>query len=88
MVQWNEMKRMSDFTQEEYDAISVDDYEDFYMDTREVPEVIEAQERYSKKESSEIKILLNGKQIGWKEIQKYWILTHPNIKKRQNPQMV
>ena len=77
------MKRMSDFTQEEYDAISVDDYEDFYMDTREVPEVIEAQERYSKKESSEIKILLNDKQIGWKEIEKFWILIHPEIKKRQ-----
>lgn len=85
---------MSDFTQEEYDAIDVDDYEPFAMDIGIIPEVIEERaehfrivargEHSSPCTPEEIK---EGYKV-WEKVRKYWILTHPNIKKRQNPQMV
>ena len=85
------MKRMSDFTQEECDSINLDDYESFGMDIGIIPEHIEEKEEYLKRVArgeqfppcspEEIK---EGRKT-WAKIRKYWILTHPNIKKRQKP---
>ena len=75
------MKRISDFTQEEIDAINLDDYEPFCIDLSEYPGVLEAIERICNSEQ-DVHVDV-GRILSLEELRKWWILTHPNEVKRK-----
>ena len=76
------MKRFCDFTKEELKSVNPNDYEDFSMDYDEIPGFTESIENQLKK-------IRNGEIIPaplpddfYSYMREYWILTHPEIKKR------